>query len=232
MFVLTIDQQASTQHGDLVPLLLDQLAEVVKPLEGVALPFERTVGDEVQATLTSAPSTLSIMRSVLRTGGWSIGLGVGSVATPLPNSSRAASGPAFVHAREAVQRAKAKSTTAALAVNADDGDRASDLEALLLLLGGVIARRTGPGWEVIDALSAPIPPSVSGSSQTGPDDQSVTRTQQEVATMLGITRQAVNQRLKTAMWAEELAALPLAVKLLVALDTASDAAGDATGAIA
>lgn len=43
MFVLTIDQRGSRSHGDKVPRLLSLLAD----LETV-LPFERSVGDEIQ----------------------------------------------------------------------------------------------------------------------------------------------------------------------------------------
>lgn len=242
MFVLTIDQQASTRDGDHVPNLLERLIPVTTALEGVALPFERTVGDEVQALLTSAADTLTVVRHVLRIGGWSIGLGIGSVDTPLPNSSRAASGPAFVHAREAVQRAKTKSTMAALAVHADKERTAREVESLLVLLGAVIGRRTDLGWEVVDALGARQPSNVTGDQQTGskildgPEsgddtalgeaesheagaaDREPARTQKEVANVLGITRQAVNQRLKTSLWAEESAVLPLAERLLAEAD--------------
>jgi len=39
-------------------------------------------------------------------------------------------------------------------------------------------------------------------------------TQEEVAARLGITQQAVSQRLRTALWSEELAARPAAARLL------------------
>ena len=46
MFALTIDQHRSRTGEDLVPALLDGLAPVP-----TVLPFERTVGDEVQGLL-------------------------------------------------------------------------------------------------------------------------------------------------------------------------------------
>ena len=42
---------------------------------------------------------------LLRAGGWSIGVGAGPVQTPLPASTRAATGPAFLSARRAVEAA-------------------------------------------------------------------------------------------------------------------------------
>lgn len=206
MFVLTIDQQASTRKGDRVPELLARLEPVATELQGIAFPFERTVGDEVQVALTNPESTVVLIREVLRAGGWSIGLGIGATTTPAATSSRAAAGPAFVHARTAVERAKRMSSVAATAVEADDATAAQHCEALLQLLGAVIGRRTVQGWEVIDAL------------QPGPASMHLTedhaRSQQQIAETLGITRQAVSQRLQTALWAEEVAALPLAAALL------------------
>ena len=206
MFVLTIDQQASTRQGDRVPEFLAALHALTQGLDGVKFPFERTVGDEVQATLTSSASTLTLIRAVLRIGGWTIGVGAGTDVSSEATSSRAASGPAFVHARNAVERAKTKSTTVALAVEADDDVAAQSCEALLQLLGAVIDRRTDQGWEVIDSSVKPR------------GDDVAPPTQQQIADRLGITRQAVNQRFKSALWAEELAALPLAIALLERAD--------------
>lgn len=214
MFVLTVDQQASTRRGDAVPQLLARLTPVVAQLDGVAFPFERTVGDEIQAAFTSAGSTVTVVREILRAGGWSIGVGIGAMTTSGATSSRAASGPGFVHAREAVERAKRKSTVAAIAVETDDAGSAQHCEALLQLIGAVIGRRTAQGWEVVDALN---PDAVGPGLQDAANAQP-TRSQQEIADTLGITRQAVSQRLKTALWTEELAALPLAVALLEGAD--------------
>ena len=44
--VLTVDQRDSRSHADEVPDLLDRLADA----PGLVRPFQRTVGDEVQAT--------------------------------------------------------------------------------------------------------------------------------------------------------------------------------------
>ncbi len=109
MFVMTIDQRGSRRVGDRVEVLLAALADVVAAWgEGVVRPFERTVGDEVQAVLDDPDLTLDVALRVLRLGGWTVGIGVGAVDEPLPASARAGSGEAFVLARTAVERAKGR----------------------------------------------------------------------------------------------------------------------------
>ncbi|MEP7763994.1 hypothetical protein [Sanguibacter sp. 25GB23B1] len=202
MFVLTIDQQKSTSRGDLVPQLLDRLRIHTPRLPGLVLPFERTVGDEVQGVLDDAASTLAVVLDVVRAGGWRTGLGIGGVRLPLPAHSREAAGPAFIHARAAVDRAKSRTTAVPVAVEGPDAARAAEVEAILRLLGAVVERRTSLGWQVVDLLR-PAP----SSPGSGP-------TQKEIARTLGISEQAVSQRVRSTLWAEEQAAWPLAARLL------------------
>lgn len=202
MIVLTIDQQGSRRVGDRVDALLADLAQELSrhPTRSPVLPVERTVGDEVQALLDDADLAVDLVLAVLRRGGWSVGVGCGAVDLPLPASSRAASGEAFVLARAAVERAKARAGAVAAAVAGHDRVAASDAEAVLCLVGAVARRRTAAGWEVIDALR----------------DAGAGARQESVAKTLGVTQQAVSQRLRTALWAEEVAARPLLARLLVA----------------
>jgi hypothetical protein len=207
VLVLTIDQRGSRRVGDRVDGLLGGLADRLPPgSSGVVRPFERTVGDEVQATLDDADLAVDVALGVLRRGGWSVGVGAGPVDLPLPASTRAGSGPAFVHARTAVERAKGRPGPVPLAVVGHDGRAAADAEAVLTLLAAVAARRTPAGWEVVDALQ----------------DAGVGARQEDVAARLGITQQAVSQRLRTALWAEERAARPLAARLLRAAQGAHE----------
>ncbi len=196
MFVLTVDQEGSRSVGDRVPQLLAALADDSSAVAAVRR-FDRTVGDEVQAVFSDASAAVRTALSLLRRGGWSVGLGAGSVEEPLPAEARAGSGPAFVLAREAVERAKSRGRPAPVAVAGADGDRAADCEAVLTMLGSVARRRTSAGWEAIDALTAL------------PDGS-----QEDVARGLGISQQAVSQRLRSAQWFEEAALRPLAVRLL------------------
>src|SRR6516165_7303917 len=98
MWVITADQRGSRVIGARVAELLAGLPEVA----GIVRPAERTVGDEVQVVLDDARGAVDLALHVLRGGGWSVGIGAGAVDEPLPASSRAASGEAFILAREAV----------------------------------------------------------------------------------------------------------------------------------
>lgn len=204
MWTLTVDQEGSRRVGDRVDALLADLA-TASPLVGadpgaVVLPFERTVGDEVQAVLADADLVVALTLHLVRTGGWSVGIGAGAVDTPLPSTSRAGSGSAFIHAREAVEAAKSRLRSVPLAVRGPRADLAAEAEGVLTLLGSVVARRTAAGWTVVDRLS-PRP--------GGPGAR-----QEDVAAALGISQQAVSARLRAALWAEEVAARPAAARLL------------------
>ncbi len=210
MWILTIDQIGSRRVGDRVEVLLADLtargplvdrapaSHHAAPAAGLVLPFERTVGDEVQAVVSDPALAVEVALHVLDLGGWSVGIGAGRVDLPLPASSRAASGPAFVHARAAVEAAKSRGRTVPLVVRADAADLAAEAEAVLTLLAVVAARRTSAGREVIDRVRAR-----DGSAR-----------QEEIAADLGISQQAVSERLRTALWAEERAARPAAARLL------------------
>lgn len=193
MYVLTVDQRGSRRSGDRVAALLDLLAEL--PTRAPLRPVERTVGDEVQALFDDAEAVVAVALELLRLGEWSVGIGVGLVDEPLPESVRAATGQAFVHARTAVESAKSRRRPVPLAVVADDTVAAADAEAVLALIASVRERRSPAGWEVVEAVEAG-------------------ETQDAVAERLGITQQAVSQRLRAAQWAEERAARPAAVRLL------------------
>lgn len=200
MFVLTIDQRGSRREGDRVAGLLAELgARVPAGASGVVRPMERTVGDEIQTVLDDPSLVVDLALHLLRLGRWSVGIGAGPVDEPLPESTRAGSGAAFVRARAAVERAKSRARPVPLAVVAGSPDAGQGAEAVLTLLGSVVVRRSDAGWAVVDALAEP----------------GVGATQDDVARRLGITQQAVSQRLRAAMWAEEVAARPVAARLLV-----------------
>ncbi|MFB8228427.1 hypothetical protein [Cellulosimicrobium sp. NPDC055967] len=196
MFVLTVDQRGSTGHPDRVPEVLARLGELLDGRPGVVIPFDRTVGDEVQGVLDDAGTVVEVVLDLLRDGGWSVGVGTGSVDEPLPAVSREASGEAFVRAREAVEQAKSRTATAPVAVRGEPSARAAEVEALLRLLAAVVERRTAPGWEAVDTLAR------------------VGGTQKDVARVLGVSEQAVSQRLRVALWPEEAAVRPVVARLL------------------
>jgi hypothetical protein len=213
MYVMTIDQRGSTSDVDRVPALLAELAGLSS-----AGRFERSVGDEVQGVLERPEEVVEIALHALRSGRWYVGIGVGSVDLPLPASPREGSGPAFVAARLAVDRAKAAAAHVPLAVaasgarkgqsvpatDASAGVRAcANAEAVLRLIGRLVQDRTAAQWKVVDELR---------SVQNG---QSGTHgTQKIAARRLGITEQSVSRALLRSGWQEEWAARPAAALLL------------------
>ena len=208
MIVLTVDQQGSRTRGDQVEPLLRDLTTgpaARATRHGVVRPFERTVGDEVQAVLDDAAAAVDLALYLVRRGGWTVGIGAGPVDEPLPATARAGVGEAFVLARDAVERGKSRLRPVPLAVSGADAERATECEALLTVVGAIMARRTPAGWAVIDAMD-----------ELGPEV-----TQEDLAHRLGISQQAVSQRLRTALWAEEVAVRPLAARLLAEADGAS-----------
>lgn len=190
MYVLTIDQRNSTNESDRVPDLL-------KILHGVpaAVPFERSVGDEVQGVLESAEGVIEATLRCLRDGGWYVGIGIGTVELPLPKSPREGRGDAFVAGRAAVERAKKTGDRAPLAVEGPHG--AAETEGVLSLIGRFVMHRSEAEWRILDLLE----PQQRGS-------------QSAVARTLEISPQAVSKAVFRAAWIEEWAARPAAAVLL------------------
>ena len=191
VFVVTADQRRSRSSPDRVDAVLG-LLNARSPLR----PFERTAGDEVQGVLATAADALEAVLALARQRAWSVGLGVGSVREPLPDSTRAGAGPAFEHARAAVERAKARPDHVALGAS---GPAAADADALLALHAALVAGRSDAGWEAVDLVT-------SG------------RTQNEAATELGVSKQAVSQRLRAAWWPHQRDTTGLLLRLLEDLD--------------
>ncbi len=188
-FVLTVDQRASRRGPD-------RVADVLRRLDGsapVLLGFERTAGDEFQGVLDRPDVVVDVVLDLLREGTWSIGVGAGPVQTPLPSSTRAAAGSAFLGARRAVDAAKQRS--AHLAVRGAVATDAEDAQAVLSALAVVVERRSPQAWEAIALV------------EEG-------RTQAEAAAELGISRQAVGQRLSAGLWELERELRPTAARLL------------------
>ncbi|MBF4625128.1 DNA-binding protein [Clavibacter sp. VKM Ac-2872] len=216
MFVITADQKASRHDIDRAGTGRDDLA--ARYAGRLALPVDRTSGDEVQALVDDAATALDMVLLLTRAGHWSVGLGIGTVRTPLPRATREATGPAFIAARDAVTAAKRSATRFALATDppttrAGDGPApgppgSAEVEALITLLLLARDRRTPQGWDVVDRMS-----------DGG--------TQREVAAELGITPQAVSTRLRTTGWRAERAAIPGLVALLALLDAGASTAGSA-----
>src|SRR6478609_10957609 len=169
--VLTVDQRGSRRGADLVPAGLAALADVP-----VRLPFERTVGDELQGVLDDGAALAAALEALLRADTWNIGVGFGPVEEPLPDHARAGRGTAYLHARTAVTAAK-NSPWHTRVVGDDPAARA--LETTIWLWAAVLARRSSRGWEVADLAAEGL-------------------SYADVGERLGISQSAVSQRAQAA----------------------------------
>lgn len=198
MFAITADQIDSRNSPDLAEEGLSLLTRVGR--DRLALPPDRTAGDEVQ-TLTRDPrAALELVLELARTGGWSVGLGIGEVRTPLPPATRAATGDALVAAREAVDAAKRRPWRVAVA---GPGIRpaAETIQSMLELLLQLRERRSPEGWELYDLVETGL-------------------TQADAAERLGITPQAASKRAIAAGVRLDIAARDGIVELLALADGA------------
>ncbi|QNG35283.1 hypothetical protein F1C76_00450 [Geodermatophilaceae bacterium NBWT11] len=187
-FVLTVDQRSSRTGPDRVPDVLDSLAGTP-----AVLGFERTAGDEFQGVLDDAAVVVAVLARLVRDGNWSVGIGAGPVQTPLPDSTRAATGTAFLCARRAIDAAKQR--PARVAVRGQDTEAAADAQAVATALTVLVQRRSPQAWEAIDLVAAG-------------------HTQAETALRLGVSRQAVGQRLAAGLWDAEQDLHPTLARLL------------------
>ncbi|HRA74931.1 MAG TPA: transposase [Propionicimonas sp.] len=198
MFVVVADQVDSRRGVDQVPAALDALADL--PL---LLPFERTAGDEIQA-LCAEPKVIPLVVSRLtRLDGWRIGIGAGEVEAPLPDTTRAARGTAYLAARAAIVAARRSPVQLAFCLPSDvsgeqyrgELEAAEDAETSLWLLRSVLSRRSREGWELMDLLDGGL-------------------SNARAAAELGISASAASQRLARAGRAEASRGELLAARLL------------------
>lgn len=189
MFVITADQVDSRNQPDRAGEMIEVLTRELG--DALALPVDRTAGDEIQLLIRTAEATLTAILVLTRASQWSVGCGLGEVGTPLPPNAREASGPAFIAARAAVEIAKKRDTRFAVR----GGDAARDIESLTDLLLQLRARRSAQGWELYDLLTAGA-------------------TQAIAAERLGISPQAASKRARAAGIRFEANAVPALGRLL------------------
>ncbi|WP_018179362.1 hypothetical protein [Jongsikchunia kroppenstedtii] len=202
-YVVTIDQRGSRRDVDRVDELLRHLSQNTTPLRA----FERTAGDEVQGVFDDASDVVAAALGIAETfpGGWSIGIGIGPTERPLPRQTRAGRGPAFEFARDAVTRAK--SARHGLAVAGSSTAACRDAQTALTLVIGLLTGRSTTGQDAVAAMRTGI-------------------TQAAAAAALGITPQAMSQRLRTAGWDIEDDARLLAAHTLAAAAHSTDDASE------
>lgn len=192
MYVVTINQRDTREAGDRVDELLRALRDV--PTE---LAFTRSVGDEAIGIVTEPAHAITAALIALRQQRWNIGIGAGSLHEPLPEELDDVRGPAIVHARRAVTAAQKIGDRVPLAVAGTNAEAAADAEAVLRLIGHLVAHRTEAEWAVVDLFTA-----------------GVRGQQKDIAAALGITAQAVSKAIARSRIEDQAAALPAAARLL------------------
>lgn len=204
MIVVTADQVASRTKADLAGAARDRIQAAHG--EALLLPVARNAGDEIQLLTRDGRTVVDVVFDLTRDGGWSVGIGCGSVREPLPEDIREASGEAFFAARDAVERAKKSSPRIAVEAggHVTDGPTAADVESLFTLALLLRERRSDQGWEVYDRI-------VAGARQT------------DIADELGVSAPAISSRMKSANIRAELDAAPALARLLEHLDASTEA---------
>jgi hypothetical protein len=192
MYVLTINQRDSREAGDQVPALIRSLRHLP-----AAIPFQRSVGDEAIGAVEKPSTAVDAALIALRWRRWHVGIGVGELRPPLQEDIRDAEGHGLVYARRAVNRAQKTGERVPLAVSGPDAEVAAEAEAVLRLIGWIVATRTDAEWKVLDLMT----PGARGQ-------------QKYIAEELGITSQAVSKAVVRSHWVEEWACRPAAARLL------------------
>jgi hypothetical protein len=158
--------------------------------------FETTTGGRFEGVVDDPIDLVDLVLDLVRAGSWLVGLGAAPSGPAGDPSTRGDGGPAATFARQALDRAARRPQR--LAVLAADRSCAEQADAVLTLLATVVQRRSVAAWQAVDLVAAGL---------------SVTR----AAELLGVSRQAVGQRLATGLWPQEQRARPVAARLLAVL---------------
>ncbi|MDK8895747.1 MarR family transcriptional regulator [Corynebacterium sp. MSK006] len=153
--------------------------------------FERLGVEDIRARVETPESLCDTVMALLSDGEWALGVGVTDAAHDATEAATAALGRA---ARPGLVRARVLPDAT--------GTVGEDIAAVFLLLGQVLAKRSLEGREATSLM------------RTGMN-------QIEAAERLGITKQAISQRLRAAGWQAENAGWQLAVNLITAAQKAA-----------
>lgn len=183
MYALTADRRDSRAHPGQLDMDGHRQA-LTAAFPRARRPWQISAGDELQVLLDHPDDALEAGLHLAQTGQWHVGLGVGAVDQPLPETVAEATGEALVHAREAVEAAKRLPCRIALRGPCRAAGSVDDADALLALFSTLRQRRTAAAQEAA-ALA----------------DQGLT--QDQISRRLEIDQSSVSRRLRTALWQEE-----------------------------
>ncbi|MDN6553146.1 MAG: MarR family transcriptional regulator [Corynebacterium flavescens] len=172
--------------------LVQRSAHALSTLDGVG-EFEVLGVEDICAVIDSAASVCDVVMALLADGEWAIGIGI----TPGSEVTEPAARGAATAALKTSARAGQVYTKMSVRGRAEE---ATDIAAAFALLGLVLHKRTLEGREATSLVRSGL-------------------NQNEAAEQLGISKQAMSQRLQAAGWAAETAGWSLALHLLERANT-------------
>ncbi|HKP21474.1 MAG TPA: SatD family protein [Thermoleophilaceae bacterium] len=179
--VVTLDQRESRGAADRVSEWSDWLNSA--HAARLRLPFVRSAGDELQGVLSDPEALADIVAESVGDRGWWLGVGVGPIDR-FGDTARDSQGPAFWHARKAVEAAKTRSHPQPVAVVGEPQDEAAALGDALNALAFITLRRTPEQRESVQLLRGGMK-------------------NKDIAAHLGVSPAAISQRLRGAGAEEE-----------------------------
>ena len=170
--------------------LVRRSAEALATLDGVG-EFEVLGVEDIRAVVDSPPALCDTVMALLSDGNWAVGVGVVPGSDDEARTRATATGALGGSARAGVVK---------VALEPSGGTTlAADIAATFALLAHVLGKRTVEGREATSLVRSGL-------------------NQNEAAEELGISKQAMSQRLQAAGWQAETAGWRLAVNLLARAD--------------
>jgi len=166
--------------------VVERSAEALSSLPGVA-GFEVLGVEDIRSKVADAEAALNLIMALLSDGNWAIGLGIADGSDNSAPSDASATATAAVGTRAGQVRVivdRQNTTT-----------EASDIAATFALMSHVLHKRTYEGREATSLVRRGM-------------------NQNEAAATLGISKQAMSQRLQAAGWPAEQAGWQLALNLI------------------
>ena len=165
---------------------VERSAEALSSLPGVA-GFEVLGVEDIRSKVADAEAALNLIMALLSDGNWAIGLGIADGSNNSAPSDASATATAAVGTRAGQVRV--------IVDRQDATTEAADIAATFALMSHVLHKRTYEGREATSLVRRGM-------------------NQNEAATTLGISKQAMSQRLQAAGWPAEQAGWQLALNLI------------------
>lgn len=179
--------------------LVKRFADALSTLEGAGQ-FELIGVEEIRAHITTPITTCDVIMALLAAGDWAIGVGVVPATEASSENPDDLDDAVIEQAKKAASdalrpTAKAGTVKVRIAGTKRDNPAAFNISAAFTLIGQVLSKRTQEGREATSLVRSGL-------------------NQNEAAQELGISKQAMSQRLQAAGWQAESAGWQLAVNLI------------------